>query len=143
MADIEYIHNVTSATTVLLSIPSWSTSIQGMPNQNPDECVIRSITFNNMVDDEDKFVYMIWSNLTNGFIGSVLGGTVTSVTPGTRIRLNGAVPNELSFKLFVPAERPSNPSQPQPLPVVVDYEVTCAISINMDSIKYKNVPPHA
>ena len=142
MADIEYIKNVVSSVHLVAAVdpnpdvmPVWSTTLTGLPNSNPDECVIRSITFNNAAAVDDM-VYLIWSNIANDFIGSFPGGAISTTTPNTRIRLNSPLPNQLQFRLYVP--EPAGE-----LPVVVDVEVIGDIVINMDFIKYKGVPPHA
>lgn len=132
MADIQYIHNVVSNTVLTTNdLPIWSTEITGMPDSNPDEAVIRSITFN-AESSNDVNTYMIWCNMKNGFIGTICGTTTS--TPQTRIRLNSLVPNSLQFQLFAPM---SNGSP------VIAAALTGDLVIHMDFIKYKKVPIHA
>ena len=135
MADIQYIKNVTSGVLLAAAIPNWQTTLTGMPSQNPDECVIRSITFNN-AGVEDTLTYFIWSSLTNGFIGSFPGGAISSNNPGTRIRLNAPVPNVIQFRLYIA-------NSPGEAPYPVDTVMAGSLAINMDFIKYRSIPPHA
>jgi len=136
MADIEYIHNV--VTSVHLdgsAAPVWEQAVVGMPDMNPDECVIRSITFNNAAV-ADTSVLMIWSNMKNDFIGSIASGAITTSAPGTRIRLHAPVPSRLLFRVYVPDANGAPP-------VHVDVTMKGDFVIHMDFIKYKRVAPHA
>lgn len=133
MADIAYIHNVTSTVSFGGNIPEWDVSLTGIPDIVPDECVIRSITFNGSLADTSA--YMIWCNLKNDFIGSFSGGDITSASPQTRIRLNAPINNMLHFKLYSP-----NVANQPPLSAAA---MTGDLIIHMDLIKYRRVGPHA
>jgi len=142
MADIQYIHNITSVATFGTyvapgpanpAIPVWDVPLTGIPDVIPDECVIRSISFNGSVVDTNA--YLIWCNLKNDFIGSFCGGNIASSSPNTRIRLNAPIPNVLHFALFTP--------QYGGLPVVPANPMLGDLIIHMDLIKYRRVAPHA
>jgi len=133
MADIQYIHNVSTAVAFVNDIPEWDVQLTGIPDIFPDECVIRYISFNGSVADTQA--YMIWCNLKQGFIGSICGGDITTSSPQTRIRLNGPIPNMLHFKLYAP-DRPG-------LPPISSPAIVGGIIIHMDLIKYRRVAAHA
>jgi hypothetical protein len=133
MADIHYIHNVTSTVAFDNTIPQWEVALTGIPDVMPDECIIRSISFNGSVADTNA--YMIWCSLKNGFIGSFCGGNITSSSPQSRIWLNAPVNNMLQFKLYMP-----NGINSPPLSAPA---MTGDLIIHMDLIKYRRVPQHA
>ena len=120
--DIEYIQNV-MAFAELTSEGEFS--IQGGFPTNPDEIVIRQITYES--DDAVKLLYLVYSNINNQYIGCIcnMPGFVTN--PGTRIQIRNPIPNVLTFKLFDTTNPVLNAS-----PTPGDL-----ISIHMDFIRYK------
>ncbi len=62
MANIQYIKNVTATAAFNASAGVFSKRLSSMPNQNPDEVVIRAINFRG--DAADSNLYLIWCNLT-------------------------------------------------------------------------------
>ena len=100
----------------------------------PDEMVVRQITYNGppLLDN----CYMIWSNITNDFIGSFAVNensqnvsTCANVTPGTVIKIApNSVPQSLQFTLYTISS--SN------IPVV-DTNSLGMIIINLDFYSYK------
>lgn len=133
MPEIQYIKNVTAQAAILNVIPEWDHHITGMPDLNPDECVVRSISFNGSIVDTNA--YLVWSNLQNDFIGSFCGGSINSISPQITLRLNNPVPNSLHFKLYTPSA-PGLP--PYPAPAMIGDLI-----IHLDFIKYKRTPMHA
>ena len=133
MPEIQYIKNVTACAAIIAAVPEWEQQITGMPDSNPDECVVRSISFNGSVADTNA--YLIWCNLQNDFIGSFCGGNITTSSPQTTLRLNNPVPNTLRFKLYWP-------SVPGSLPAAAPA-MTGDLIIHLDFIKYKRTPIHA
>ena len=118
--EIDYIANVTAFTMLG---PTGEFSIQGGFPLNPDEIVIRQITYDSA--DPQKVLYMISSNLTNGVIGCI-GNTNGFVSnPGTRIQTRNPIPNVLTFTVLLG-------SAPAGAAVELDQ-----ISIAMDFIRYK------
>ena len=127
MANIEYIHNVVSAVSIQAVAPIWETSLVGMPGDPPDECIIRSVSFNGSAVDGNA--YMIWCSLKSSFIASFCGGSISTYSPNTIIRLNGVPPSVLQFQLY----SPSNIGSP---PIAVNSLVGEVI-IHMDFIRYR------
>lgn len=138
MADIEYIHNVCTGAVFNGVAPQWQFRLNGMPDYNPDECVIRSITYNNFEVLYEHDVFSIWCSLRNDMIGSISGGAINTTCPGTRIRLNSPVPNYLEFKFY----RQASSTSPNPFELY-NVQVNSSIVIHMDFIKYKRVALHA
>ena len=121
--DIEYIQNVIAYATI---DDTGKFSIQGGFPTNPDEVVIRQITYDS--DDAQKVLYLIHSNLSNGIIACVgnINGFVSN--PGTRIQTRNPVSNVLTFELFL-ANKPLIP--------IADGAELDQICISMDFIKWK------
>jgi len=132
MPEIQYIKNVTIAKVFGLEEAIVTKQLTGMPDQNPDECVIRSINWNGGVDD--TFMYLIWCNLTNDFIGSFCGGNIAPHFPQSRIWLTGPVPNHLELKIYI--------LQPNAPPIVYNA-LNGGLAITMEFIKYKRSRDHA
>jgi hypothetical protein len=130
MSDIEYIKNVLVAKHFNYNPAEMSTQLTGMPDSNPDECVIRSIVLSTAIDGS---VYLLWCNLKNDFIGSICGGTNISISPQIRIWLTGPVPNTLEFRLY--SVMPAGPL------FIPSFQGD--ISIHIDFIKYKRTAVHA
>lgn len=135
MSDISYIYNLTAAVELANNAaPQWHQQITGIPDSNPDDMIVRSITINNAAGGADPNVYMIWSSVTNGFIGSFTGAN-DSQNPQSTFRLNAPIPNSVEFRLYVP-DISGNP----PLPAAA---FTAALTLHIDFIKYKRIAPHA
>ncbi len=128
MADIHYIKNVTAFSNFAASAGEFSTQLTSMPDYNPDEVIIRALNFNGDVADGN--LYLVWSNLTNDYIGSFCGGSLSPHFPQTKIHLNSPVPNRLEFKLFTAIGGAA-------LQVT---SMTGDLAIHMDFIKYKRTP---
>ena len=121
--DIEYIQNVIAYVT-LNNTDQFS--IQGGFPTNPDELVIRQITYGHSVQHGEMI--LIHSNLTNGVIGVIGGINGFTSNPGTRIQTRNPVSNILTFTLMS-ATTPATPAG-----AAVDMDQIC---ISMDFIKYK------
>ena len=140
MPEVQYIKNVTVAKifdTVNLpgEDPFITKQFTGMPDHNPDECIIRSINWNGDVMDDN--LYLLWCNLTNDIIGSFCGGNISPHFPQSRIWLTGPVPNYLEFKIGVVARGLANNDQ------IVYAPITGSIAITMEFAKYKRSRDHA
>ena len=120
--EIDYITNVT-AFAELTSDGDFS--IQGGFPTNPDEVVIRQITYHG--DDAAKMLYLLHSNIGNQFIGCVSNTSGFVTNPVTRIQTRNPLPNVLTFKLFLATSPVLNAS-----PTPGDQICIC-----MDFIKYK------
>ena len=121
--EIDYIQNVVAYAT-LSNTDEFS--IQGGFPTNPDEVVIRQITYGHSVQYGEMILTQ--SNLTNGVIGVIGGINGFTSNPGTRIQTRNPVSNILTFK-FMSATTP-----PTPAGAAVDLDQIC---ISMDFIKYK------
>ncbi len=141
MANIQYIKNVTVAVNFNNSSGTFSMPLNNMPSIAPDEVIIRAITWfsivgadpNNPVNNQ---LYLLWSSINQDFIGSFCGQNLTTRNMNTTIRLNGAIPNMIEFKIYTPI---SGGVGVQYVPTIQ----TGDIAIHMDFIKYRNVPLHA
>jgi len=133
MPEVQYIKNVTVAKHFNVEVGVVTKQLTGMPDHNPDECIIRSINWNGVVDD--AYMYLIWCNLTNDIIGSFCGGNIAPHFPQTRIWLTGPVPNHLEFKLYVFQDGNSPP--------VVYSAVNGGLAITLEFVKYKRTRDHA
>ena len=121
--DIEYIQNV----TVFVTLNSTDEfSIQGGFPTNPDEVVIRQITYGHTAGANEMI--LIHSNLNNGIIGVIGGINGFMSNPGTRIQTRNPITNVLTFRLMTAV------TPPTPAGAVVDLDQIC---ISMDFIKYK------
>ena len=120
--DMEYIQNVTAFAT-LNSTDEFS--IQGGFPTNPDEVVIRQITYGHTAGNNEMI--LIHSNLNNGIIGVIGGINGFMSNPGTRIQTRNPITNVLTFKLM------SAVTPPTPIGAAVDLDQIC---ISMDFIKY-------
>jgi len=128
MPEVQYIKNVTVAKSFNMEEGIITKQLTGMPDHNPDECIIRSINWNGEVDDNN--LYLIWSILTNDIIGSFCGGNIAPHFPQTRIWLTGPVPNYLEFKIYIQK-------------VGVNPVVKGDLAITMEFTKYKRSRDHA
>ena len=124
--DIEYVQNVIAYATLN---QTDQFSIQGGFPTNPDEVVIRQITYGHSVPNGEMI--LIHCNLTNGIIGAIGGINGFTSNPGTRIHTRNPISNVLTFK-FMTAATP-----PTPAGAAVDLDQIC---ISMDFIKYRQ--PH-
>jgi hypothetical protein len=133
MSHIQYIKNVTAIASFSDAPGTFSHTVNNMPTPNPDEIIIRAITWSGAVND--RLLYLVWCNLNNGYIGSFSGENVGGNQLNITIHVNSMVPNVIDFKLY------------SPLPGggvdLVDNIVTGDIAIHMDFIKYRSVPSHA
>jgi hypothetical protein len=137
MPVIDYIKNVTVAGAFgtlipLAGVPGiMSKPISGMPDPPPDEVIIRAINWNGLAADNQ--MYLLWSNITNDFVGSFCGGSLAPHFPQTVIRLTAPVPNNLEFKLY--GVIGCNPAK---------YEfkdtVTGDLAVHLDFVRYKKAP---
>jgi len=121
--DIDYIVNVTAF--AILDVQG-EFSIQGGFPTNPDEVVIRQVTYDS--DDATKVLYLIHSNINNGIIGCIGNTNGFASNPGTRIQTRNPLSNVLTFKMMLG----TTPSVPANSAVDLDQ-----ITICMDFIKYK------
>lgn len=133
MANIYYIKNVTAIATFSDSPGTFSHTLVGMPSLNPDEVIIRAITWSGALND--RKLYLVWCSLNNGYIGSFSGENVSSNPLNITIHLNSMVSNMIEFKLYSPV--------PGGGVNLIDNIVTGDIAIHMDFIKYRDVPLHA
>jgi hypothetical protein len=82
---------------------SAGTSFFVNPNINfvPDLAVVRQISFNG-TGAQQTGNFLVWSSLTNDFIGAFnIGGYSASVNPLSQILLNRPVPNTVQFQIYV------------------------------------------
>ena len=121
--DIDYIVNVQAYATL---VGTDEFTLQGGFPTNPDEVVIRQITYGHSVPNGEMI--LIHSNLNNGIIGAIGGINGFTSNPGTRILTRNPITNVLTFKLMTTF----NP--PMPAGAAVDLDQIC---ISMDFIKYK------
>lgn len=121
--DIEYIQNVTAFATL---DSTGGFSIQGGFPTNPDEVVIRQVTYDSAV--ADKVLYLIQSNINNGIIGCISNTNGFASNPGTRIQTRNPLSNVLTFTLMLG----NKPVIPAGSAVELDQ-----ITICMDFIKYR------
>ena len=133
MPEIQYIKNVTVAKSFSVEPGVMTKQLTGMPDHNPDECIIRTINWNGAVDD--TFMYLIWCNLTNDFIGSFCGGNIAPHFPQSRIWLTGPVPNYLEFKIYVLRDGSDQPE--------MYGSLDGGLAITMEFAKYKRSRDHA
>ena len=135
MSHIQYIKNVTATGAfggASGGTPGvFSKQINSIPAPNPDEVIIRAINFRG--DSNDENLYLIWCNLTNDYIGSFCGGSLSPHFPQTTIKLNSLVPHTLEFKIYTPSISGD---------IYADV-MTGELAIHMDFIKYRSVPSHA
>ena len=123
-ASIAAIINV-NAYAVLDATGTFSV-INGFPI-NPDEVVIRSITYNS--SSATKSLLLIQSNIgIPGILGSVVNNPGFLTDPGTRIKIYNPLPSVLQFGLYVAALAP--------IPVGA-ATLGDQICISMDFITYK------
>ena len=125
MSQIDYIQNVTAFATFGQGATKFS--IQGGFPTNPDEVVIRQITYGHTAGAGEML--LIHSNLTNGIIACIGGINGFTSNPGTRIQTRNPISNVLTFTIM-DATTPSTPVDP----AVVDLDQIC---IAMDFIRYK------
>ena len=123
MSQIDYIQNLTAYATL---DGTDEFSIQGGFPTNPDEVVIRQITYGHSAGANEML--LIHSNLTNGIIACIGGINGFTSNPGTRIQTRNPVSNVLTFKLMS-ATTPATPAGN-----AVDLDQIC---ISMDFIRYK------
>lgn len=132
MSNIQYIKNVTVSSSFGNANGGtagiFSKEINNMPSPNPDEVIVRAINFRG--DSADNNLYLIWCNLTNDYIGSFCGGSLSPHFPQTIIRLNALIPNTLEFKIYTP----SNSGD------IYTDQMTGELAIHFDFIKYRSVP---
>ncbi len=131
MSGIQYIKNITATAAFTGTKGVFSKQLTNMPNQNPDEVIIRAINFRG--DAADSNLYLIWCNLTGDYIGSFCGGSLSPHFPQTTILLNSIVPQTLEFKIYTPSGNGD---------LYCDALVG-ELAIHMDFIKYRDVLTHA
>lgn len=122
--DIEYIANVTAFG---IFDAEGQFSIQGGFPTNPDEVVIRSVTYSPGLGTPHT-MGLVHSNLTHQIIACVLTSGQFTSSPGTRIQTRNPIPNVLTFTMMAPS------TPPTPAKSDVDMHEIC---INMDFIKWK------
>ena len=83
MPEIQYIKNVTVAKSFDAAPGIMTKQLTGMPDHNPDECIIRAINWNG--EPDDNYMYLLWCSLTNDIIGSFCGGNIAPHFPQSRI----------------------------------------------------------
>jgi len=118
--DVEYIQNVTAFAFL---DQRGEFSMQGGFPTNPDEVVIRQVTYDSA--DAAKVLYLIHSNINNSIIGCIGNTNGFASNPGTRIQTKNPLPNVLTFKIMLGLV---------PAGVAVEFD---QITICMDFIKYK------
>ena len=133
MANIQYIKSSTNWATFNDMPGVWTQQIPAMPSVNPDMCIVRGVTFLGPIADEKTF--LIWCSLTNDYIGSFNSNCIVSQTQGMQIVLNSPVPNSLTFQLHL--------IDPAANVLALDQHVFGNIAIQLEFIKYKDVPLHA
>ena len=133
MPEVQYIKNVTVHKAFNLEEGTVSKQLTGMPDHNPDECIITGYTWYGESDDNN--LYLIWCNLTNDIIGSFCGGNISPHFPQTRIWLTGPVPNHLEFKLYRHTLSGSD--------LVASNQTKGNLAITMEFVKYKRTRDHA
>jgi len=121
--DVNYIQNVTA---FAILDDKGEFSIQGGFPTNPDEVVIRQITYDSA--DAEKVLYLIHSNINNGVIGCVGNTNGFASNPGTRIQTRNPLSNVLTFKMLL------GTVPPVPAGAAVELD---QITICMDFIKWK------
>ncbi len=135
--EIESIKNICIARALYAIVPDgdpdapvpgeFSLTLTGIPSV-VNEVVVKSITWNGK--PTDTFLYLLWSNINNGIIGSFSGACITTQTPGTRIKIHNPLPNVLTFRLM-------HPRKTDNVPPTFDDEVMGDIAICLDLITYK------
>ena len=132
MPEVQYIKNVTVHKAFINQEGLISKQLTGIPDHNPDECIIRAINWNGDVMDDN--LYLLWCNLTNDIIGSFCGGNISPHFPQSRIWLTGPVPNYLEFKILTVT--------PNTDPILSD-KLNGGLAITMEFAKYKRSRDHA
>ncbi len=125
---IQSIRNVTASYGFFNAAGEFTVTVNNLPASQADEVVIKSISWIGLPADGN--LYLVWSNLNHDIIGSFAGSGNFSSSPGTRIILNGVVPNQLTFRLLNPSNLPDSPP-------VTSGLVTGDICIHMDFITYQ------
>jgi hypothetical protein len=123
----KYVSNVCTFTTVNNAVNnSGSWTLQGGYPLQPDEIIIRQITYNSNGASKDNLLFLISSNLSNSIIGSVCNISGFTSNPGTIIT-PGPLPQVITFQLQTPTSVPT-PISPDTLDM---------IAIHMDFINYR------
>ena len=122
--DIEYVQNLTA---YAIMDNTGEFSIQGGFPTNPDEVVIRSVTYSYGAGSA-KGLVLIHSNLANQVIANAIGSAQFSSCPSTRIHIRNPISNVLTFKVMAPFT--------PMIPALADVELH-EICISMDFIKYR------
>lgn len=122
------VHNVTASYGFYNAVPTFTTTVNSLTSSMADEVIIKSITW--IGNSADANLYLVWCSLNNDIIGSFAGSGNTSTSPGTRICLNGIVPNQLTFRLMYPVQVADTAPQISP-PISGD------IAIHMEFITYQ------
>ena len=121
----KYVTNVFTC-TVLTASGSWTLN-GGYPLQ-PDEIIIRQITFNGSGASKNTELMLISSNIaSNTIIGSVCNIPGFSSNPGTIITPVCTLPQSITFQLL----------NPTAVPITATPDVGDLISIQMDFITYR------
>jgi len=123
--DVEYIQNFTAFG---IFDDTGEFSIQGGFPTNPDEVVIRSISYS-QGQGIGYSMMLVQSNLSP--LLCVVGSGQFCSNPGTRIQTRNPLPNILTLKMM----KPTTPPEPTDAGDVELHE----ICISMDFIKYKPV----
>jgi len=133
MPEVQYIKNVTVAKSFNAEPGLMTKQLTGMPDHNPDECIIRAINWNG--EPDDNYMYLLWCSLTNDIIGSFCGGNIAPHFPQSRIWLTGPVPNYLEFKIYVLVHGDNPP--------IIYNAIKGDLAITMEFAKYKRSRDHA
>ncbi len=126
-AQRKYVTNVSTCTVLSgTTLGAWTLN-GGYPLQ-PDEIVIRQITYNGSGASKDTELMLISSNIvSNSILGSVCNSPGFTSNPGTVITPTSPLPPIITFQLLYPTTGPS-PATP---------DVGDLISIHMDFINYR------
>ena len=125
MSAKKYVTNVCTC-TLLDASGSWTLN-GGYPLQ-PDEIVVRQITFNGSGPSKNTELMLITSNISSGVtLGSICNIPGFTSNPGTVITPTGPLPQVITFQLMYPIIG-SSPASP---------DVADLICVHMDFINYR------
>jgi hypothetical protein len=123
------------------SVQASITQVVNNMSFQPDLAIIRSIIFNTTKVIADGNMYIIWSDLTNDYIGTFGGvdngivGSPVIVTPNTTIMIKKPI-DSLRFQLFQISNTNATLSQVVPLSSITsDYQSFLAITIDFIQVK--------
>jgi hypothetical protein len=135
MSNIHYIKNVTFFATFADQEGVFSKQLSSMPDFTPDEIIVRGINFNGILAESDHNMYLLWSNITNDYIGSFYGGSKSTFSPQSVFKLTSPISNMIEFKVFTPNGGDT---------VRLEEALKGDLAIHLDFIKYKRptiLPP--